>query len=103
MSGTLHPQPLDPAEELWFPCNWTSVLAANAETINGSTWTPSSEAVLDGQTHLLDEFTAKATNVKLTGGHADTTYPWANTITTTDSGGHTYKRKRTILVQTVEK
>jgi hypothetical protein len=103
VTGTLHPQPLDPEEELWFPCNWTSVLAANSETINSSTWTPSSEAVIDGQTKMTDEFTGKATSAKLTGGLPDTTYPWANTITTTDGTGHTYKRKRTILIQTVQK
>jgi hypothetical protein len=95
-----HPLSLDPAEELWATVDWTDVFAEAAETLTSSTWTPSSEAVLDGQDMLDSQYGTKAVAIKLTGGAAGTSYSWIHVVTTNDGSTPTprvRKRKRTII------
>jgi hypothetical protein len=118
MPGIVHPLPLDPEEELWFTTDWRLSFGGNStgldipsgETITSAVAIPSSEAILAG--HNLasvaepagnPEWTTVAVNVKRTGGEYDHAYAWREVVETMDSTGHTQKRKRTVLVSTVEK
>jgi hypothetical protein len=95
-----HPQSLDPAEELWATIDWTDVFAEAGETLTSSAWTPSSEAVLDGQQLMDSQWGTKGVAIKLTGGVAGTSYSWSHIVTTTDASTptpRTRKRKRTII------